>query len=137
MPTQRSRHSIVRLNSSGITELNIAPLGENRIEIKLPKFATSAETDRFKELLESTGKLELRILASEESEYANLKYGDEAKEDGYKFKWLELANDDSVNSGALVKDFEGKKYAPVQVIDDYSITGKSLSEISPSTSSRR
>ncbi|MDC1141640.1 protein translocase subunit SecD [Planctomycetota bacterium] len=122
-----------RLNSSGITELNIAALGENQLEIKLPKFSTTAETQRFKELLETTGKLEFRVLASVDGEYPNLEFGQEARDEGYKYKWMPLAKDDSVSQSSLVKEHEGQKYVPVQIIDDYGVTGKSLSEISAGT----
>ncbi|MCB9894427.1 MAG: protein translocase subunit SecD [Planctomycetes bacterium] len=121
-----------RLGTTGITELNIAPLGENRIEVKLPEFSTSAETARYKQLLQTTGKLEMRVLAAEDGEFSKLEYPKVPDDEGYKYKWLKLAKDDV--SSALVKtDAAGNKYVPVQVIDDYSIGGKDLDNIQPST----
>ncbi|MBZ0135096.1 MAG: protein translocase subunit SecD [Planctomycetes bacterium] len=119
-----------RLGSTGITELNIAPLGDNRLEVKLPEFSTISETDRYKQLLETTGKLEMRVLAPEDGDFQNLNVNEYPKDEGYKYKWLELARDD-VSSG-LVKELNGKKYVPVQVVDDYEITGQSLNNIQPS-----
>lgn len=119
-----------RLGSTGITELNIAPLGENRLEVKLPEFSTLSETDRYKQLLETTGKLEMRVLAPEDGDFQNLNVGEYPKDEGYKYKWLELGRDDV--SSQLVKERGGKKYVPVQVVDDYDITGKSLDNIQPS-----
>lgn len=120
-----------RLGTTGITELNIAPLGENRIEVKLPEFSTPSETDRYKQLLETTGKLEMRVLAPEDGEFAKLEVGEYPKDEGYKFKWLELARDEV--SSSLVKELNGRKYVPVQVIDDYDIGGRNLDNIQPST----
>src|SRR5690606_20777755 len=51
--------------------------------------------------------------------------------EGYKFKWLELARDEV--SSSLVKELNGRKYVPVQVIDDYDIGGRNLDNIQPST----
>lgn len=120
-----------RLKASGSTELIIAPLDGNRIEVKLPKFATTAETQRLKELLETTGKLEFRVLANEET-MSGLEAGDMAAIDGYKYDWLELANDDSVSNSKLIKtNADGVKMVLVQTDDDFEVTGKSLSRISP------
>jgi preprotein translocase subunit SecD len=113
-----------RLGNTGITELNIAPLGDNRLEVKLPEFATRAETERYKELLETTGKLEMRVLASEDSEFVRMNVGEYPADEGYKYRWLELARDDAVASGQLVKERDGVQYVPVQIIDDYDITGR-------------
>ena len=120
-----------RLGATGITELNIAPLGENRLEVKLPEFSTLSETDRYKQLLETTGKLEMRVLASEDGDFQNLNVNEYPKDEGYKYKWLELDSEDSTGS-RLVKELNGKKYVPVQVVDEYEITGKSLNNIQPS-----
>ncbi|MCB9933564.1 MAG: protein translocase subunit SecD [Planctomycetes bacterium] len=120
-----------RLGTTGITELNIAPLGENRIEVKLPEFSTPAETARYKQLLETTGKLEMRVLAPEEGDFARLNVNEYPKDEGYKYKWLELARDEV--SSALVKELNGRKYVPVQVIDDYDISGRNLDNIQPTT----
>jgi protein-export membrane protein SecD/preprotein translocase SecF subunit len=120
-----------RLNSTGITELNITPLGDNRIEVRLPEFASSSDTDRYKLLLQSTGKLEMRVLAPESGDFANLQVNQYPKDEGYRYKWLELARDDV--SSSLVKELAGKKYVPVQVIDDYEVSGKDISDIQPST----
>lgn len=120
-----------RLSSTGITELNITPLGESRIEVRLPEFASSSDTDRYKLLLQSTGKLEMRVLAAENSAFANLQVNQYPKDEGYKYKWLELARDDV--SSSLVKELGGRKYVPVQVIDDYEVGGKDISEIQPAT----
>ncbi len=121
-----------RLGASGITELNIAPLGDERLEVKLPEFSTGSETDRYKQLLETTGKLEMRVLAAEDGDFRNLNYGDLPRDEGYKYRWVELARDDATHSG-LVKEANGKKYVPVQVIDEYGITGKDLQNIQPTT----
>lgn len=120
-----------RLGSTGITELNIAQLGDNRIEVKLPEFSTANETDRYKQLLETTGKLEMRVLAAEDGPFANLQYNEFPREEGYKYKWLELGKDDV--SSSLVKERGGKKYVPVMVVDEYDITGRDLTNIQPST----
>ena len=119
-----------RLGSTGITELNISPLGENRIEVKLPEFSTLSETDRYKQLLETTGKLEMRVLAPEDGDFQNLEVNEYPRDEGYKYKWLELARDDV--SSQLVKELNGRQYVPVQVVDDYEITGRSLDNIQPS-----
>lgn len=121
-----------RLGATGITELNIAPLGENRLEVKLPEFSSISETDRYKQLLETTGKLEMRVLASEDSEFANLNVGEYPRDEAYKYKWLELAREDATRS-RLVKEQNGRKFVPVQVVDDYDISGKDLDNIQPST----
>src|SRR5690606_4929234 len=115
-----------------ITELNIAPLGEERLEVKLPQFASSAETDRYKRLLETTGKLDMRVLASEDSEFRNLEVPEKPRNEGYKYEWKELARDDATQS-QLVKERDGRKRVPVQVIDDYNISGKDLTNIQPTT----
>ncbi|MCA8934597.1 MAG: protein translocase subunit SecD [Planctomycetes bacterium] len=117
-----------RLGTTGITELNIAPLGENRLEVKLPEFSAPSETARYKQLLETTGKLEMRVLAREDGEFSKLNVGEYPKDEGYKYKWLEVGEDDI--SSALVKEnAEGKKFVPVMVIDDYDVTGKDLDNI--------
>lgn len=121
-----------RLNSSGVTELNIAPLGDDRIEVKLPKFASLAETERYKKLLETTGKLQFRVLAPEDGEFANLQYPNKPRDDGYKYDWIEVAEGSSVSS-KLAKTVGDKTYVPVQVIDDYNVGGKDLDEILPGT----
>ncbi|MBX3458464.1 MAG: protein translocase subunit SecD [Planctomycetes bacterium] len=121
-----------RLGTSGITELNIAPLGDERLEVKLPEFSTGGETDRYKKLLETTGKLEMRVLAAEDGDFRNLEVGQLPRDEGYKFRWIELARSDAVSS-SLVKERDGKKFVPVQVIDEYDITGKDLQNIQPST----
>src|SRR5690606_17736749 len=54
-----------RLNSSGMTELNIIPAGASEIEVKLPSLST-AETERLKDLLRSTGRLEFLLMPSEQ-----------------------------------------------------------------------
>lgn len=54
-----------RLNSSGMTELNIVPAGVSEIEVKLPSLST-AETERLKDLLRSTGRLEFLLMPSEQ-----------------------------------------------------------------------
>lgn len=120
-----------RLGTIGITELNIVQVGENRIEVKLPEFSTAAETNRYKQLLETTGRLEMRVLASEDSEFTNLQVGDTSVEDGYKYRWLELARPDAVGSQNLVKERDGVSYVPVQIIDNYNITGANLTNIQP------
>jgi protein-export membrane protein SecD/preprotein translocase SecF subunit len=120
-----------RLNATGITELNISPLGENRIEVKLPEFSTGAETERYKQLLETTGKLEMRVLADEDGDFAKLNVNEYPKDEGYKFRWLELARDEV--SSSLVKESNGRKYVPVQIIDDYEISGRNLDNIQPTT----
>jgi len=53
-----------RLNSSGMTELNIVKAGLNEIEVKLPSLS-AAESERIKELLRSTGRLEFLLLPSD------------------------------------------------------------------------
>lgn len=121
-----------RLGATGITELNIVPVGDERIEVKLPEFATASETDRYKQLLETTGKLEMRVLAAEDSDFTRLNVGEFPKEESYKYKWIELDRDDATTS-ALVKERDGKKYVPVQMIDEYDITGKDLQNIQAST----
>lgn len=119
-----------RLGSTGITELNIAPLGENRIEVKLPEFSTPSETGRYKQLLETTGKLEMRVLAKEDGPFAKLNVGQVPEEEGYKYRWVELARED-VQSSLVKEDREGRKFVPVQIIDEYDITGKDLDNIQP------
>jgi protein-export membrane protein SecD/preprotein translocase SecF subunit len=121
-----------RLGNTGITELNIAPLGENRLEVRLPEFATRAETERYKQLLETTGALEMRVLASEDSEFVNLEVGEYPRDEGYRYRWLPLAREDAT-SGPLVKERDGRQYVPVLIIDDYDITGRDLTNIQPST----
>ncbi|MCC6465737.1 MAG: protein translocase subunit SecD [Planctomycetes bacterium] len=121
-----------RLGATGMTELTIAPLGESRLEVKLPKFSSPAETQRFKDLLQTTGKLEMRLLAAETSDFAGLEVGQYPKDEGYKYKWLELAKDDATRS-ALVKERDGKKYVPVMVIDEYDVTGKDLGDVQGGT----
>lgn len=120
-----------RLNATGITELNISPLGENRVEVKLPKFASAAETQRFKSMLETTGKLEMRVLASDKGGFRDLNVGEYPRDEGYKYRWLPLARPDATSS-PLAKDQGGTKYVPVMVLDDYDITGKDLGDIQPS-----
>ncbi|MBK9975547.1 MAG: protein translocase subunit SecD [Planctomycetes bacterium] len=120
-----------RLNATGITELNISPLGENRVEVKLPKFSSVAETQRFKDLLTSTGKLEMRVLAAEDGAFKDLQVNDLPRDEGYKYRWLELTSEKATGS-RLAKDLGGKKYVPVMVLDEYNITGKDLSDIQPS-----
>ena len=120
-----------RLNSTGITELSLSPLGENRVEVKLPKFASSAETQRFKSMLETTGKLEMRVLASEKSAFKDLPVGEYPRDEGYKYRWMPLDRPDATSS-SLAKDQGGTKYVPVMVLDDYDITGKDLADIQPS-----
>lgn len=120
-----------RLGTTGITELAIVPLGENRIEVKLPEFSTPAETERYKQLLSTTGKLEMRVLAPEDGEFSKLEVGEYPKDEGYKYKWLELARDEV--SSSLVKEQNGRKFVPVQMIDEYEIGGRNLDNIQPST----
>jgi len=120
-----------RLGASGITELVISPLGENRVEVKLPKFSSVAETQRFKDLLQTTGKLEMRVLASETGDFRDLQVNDYPKDEGYKYRWLQLTGEKATSS-RLVKDQGGAKWVPVQVVDDYDITGKDLGDIQPS-----
>lgn len=120
-----------RLGASGITELVISPLGENRVEVKLPKFSTTAETQRFKDLLQTTGKLEMRVLAAENSAFRDLQVNDYPRDEGYKYRWLPITGDKATSS-SLVKEQGGTKYVPVQVLDDYEITGKDLDDIQPS-----
>jgi protein-export membrane protein SecD/preprotein translocase SecF subunit len=121
-----------RLGATGITELNISPLGDDRLEVKLPEFSTSAETDRYKQLLETTGKLQMRVLAAEDGDFRNLEVGDLPRDEGYKYKWIELERDDATSS-SLVKEKDGKKFVPVLIIDEYDITGKDLANIQPTT----
>jgi protein-export membrane protein SecD/preprotein translocase SecF subunit len=120
-----------RLGANGITELVISPLGENRVEVKLPKFSSAAETQRFKDLLQTTGKLEMRVLAAENSGFRDLAVNEYPRDEGYKYRWLKLTGD-KVTSSSLVKEFGGAKWVPVQVLDDYDITGKDLADIQPS-----
>lgn len=53
-----------RLNSSGMTELNIVKAGINELEVKLPSLST-AEAERIKDMLRSTGRLEFLLLPSD------------------------------------------------------------------------
>jgi protein-export membrane protein SecD len=120
-----------RLNASGMTELSISPLGDDRVEVKLPKFSTAAETQRFKDLLQTTGKLEMRVLASDKSGFENLQVDEYPRDEGYKYRWLELDSEKATTS-PLAKDRGGSKWVPVMVMDEYDITGKDLSDIQPS-----
>lgn len=122
-----------RLNATGITELNIAALGSDRLEVKLPEFSTRAQTERYKELLETTGKLEMRVLASEESEFADLDVGEFPPGNEFTHRWLPVENE--VQS-ALAKEKDGETFVPVQVVDEWNITGRSLGNIQPGTDQR-
>ncbi len=54
-----------RVNASGMQELNIVPIGQSEIEVKLPNLSP-LERERLKQTLESTGALELLLLPNEE-----------------------------------------------------------------------
>lgn len=122
-----------RLNTSGITELNIRPLGDDRLEVKLPKFATSAETARYKELLQATGKLEMRVTAPDKPEFTKLTPPQLPKDEGYKYKWLEIMDPTNAKV-ANAKDYNGKSWVLIQVIDDWDLGGKDIEKIEPSQS---
>ncbi len=122
-----------RLNTSGITELSITPLGEDRLEVKLPKFATIAETSRYKELLQATGKLEMRVTAPDKPDFTKLTPPQLPKDEGYKYKWLEVS--DPTNAKVSnAKEFNGKTWVLIQTIDDWDLGGKDIENIEPSQS---
>ncbi len=122
-----------RLGTSGITELSITPLGEDRLEVKLPKFATSSETQRYKDLLETTGKLEMRILAPDKPEFTKLNYPQTPKDEGYKYKWIEVL--DPANAKVQnTKEANGKTWVLVQVVDPWDLSGRDIENIEPSMS---
>lgn len=122
-----------RLNTSGITELNITPLGDDRLEVKLPKFATTAETARYKELLQATGKLEMRVTAPDKTEFTKLTPPNLPRDEGYKYKWLEVS--DPANAKvANAKEYGGKTWVLIQVIDEWDLGGKDIEKIEPSQS---
>ncbi|CAG0929118.1 partial Protein translocase subunit SecD, partial [Planctomycetaceae bacterium] len=122
-----------RLNTSGITELSITPLGDDRLEVKLPKFATIAETSRYKELLQATGKLEMRVTAPDKPEFTKLTPPQLPKDEGYKYKWLEVS--DPANAKVSnAKEFGGKTWVLIQTIDNWDLGGKDIENIEPSQS---
>ncbi|NUO15396.1 MAG: protein translocase subunit SecD [Planctomycetaceae bacterium] len=122
-----------RLGTSGITELSITPLGEDRLEVKLPKFASAGETQRYKDLLETTGKLEIRVLAPDKPEFTRLSPPQLPKDEGYKYKWLEVL--DPANAKVSnTKELGGKTYVLVQVIDPWDLSGKDIENIEASVS---
>ncbi|CAG0964157.1 Protein translocase subunit SecD [Planctomycetaceae bacterium] len=122
-----------RLGTSGITELNITPLGDDRLEVKLPKFATSAETARYKELLQATGKLEMRVTAPDKPEFTKLTPPNLPRDEGYKYKWLEVSDPTNAKV-ANAKEQGGKTWVLIQVIDDWDLGGKDIEKIEPSQS---
>ncbi|MCC6574287.1 MAG: protein translocase subunit SecD [Planctomycetes bacterium] len=125
-----------RLGTIGITELNITPLGETQLEVKLPKFASASETQRYKDLLQTTGKLELRVLAPDKTEFTRLTPPELPKDEGYKYKWIPVYKDPKPgakeNSIGGEKDWAGTKVVLTQIIDKWDISGKDIENIVPS-----
>lgn len=77
--------------------------------------------------------LEFRLIASEDGEFADLQAEEYPANSAARYRWLELAREDAVQGTILAKrnTETGAQMVPVQVIDEYNITGADITNIKP------
>lgn len=77
--------------------------------------------------------IEFRLLAPEDSEFAELAPDEYPANAAARYRWLEVAREDAVQGSILAKRCEasGTHKVPVQIIDDYNITGADITNIKP------
>jgi preprotein translocase subunit SecD len=76
--------------------------------------------------------IQFRLLAAEDGPFANLNAGEFPPGHTVEYQWLELAREDAGRS-VLVKEQDGKKLVPVQMMDDYELTGADIVDVQAST----
>ncbi len=124
-----------RINPAGVTDVTIRGVGEDRVEIIIPR-ASQDEVQRYKRILTSVGSLEFRILANARDHEALIARAESTfprpiAADGKTLaRWVPVAKQFSAemteHGGVAIRtDEQGQKY--VLVIQDlFDVTGEYL-----------
>jgi SecD/SecF fusion protein len=134
-----------RINPSGVREVTIRAIGENRVEIIIPR-AAQQEVERCKRILTTVGSLEFRILANERDHAGLIAQGKASfprpvMRDGKTLaRWVPVAKDatrEMTPHGqvAIQADDKGQLYVLVDQ-DPFNVTGEYLQRAEPTNDER-
>ncbi len=134
-----------RINPAGVLDTSIRGIGNDRVEIIIPR-AAPQEVERCKRILTSVGSLEFRILANKRDSPSLIARGEQtfpgpvmSKEGKTLARWVPLADKSDLNQGGdialRVDPNTGIRYVLV-VHDPFNVTGEYLTRAEQTTDDR-